>query len=327
LYLYLLQKREENELSRTFTAYNTRVITPPYGNNIPVEPRKAILLLAALVVALVLPLAVYVIMRYMNTTIRGKKDLELLSAPFLGEIPELPAKKRKDKETYKIVVRDKSGGDIINEAFRVVRTNIEFILGKEDHKVLMTTSFNPGSGKTFTTANLAVSLAIKGKRVMLIDLDMRRASLSEYVSSPKTGISNYLSGFEDNLNSVICRGELHKNLDVIPVGVIPPNPTELLFNERFQEMINDLRASYDYILIDCPPIEIVADAAIINRFVDMTLFIVRVGILERSMVRELERIYLEQKYKHIGVLLNGVDDKGRYGYKSGYYTGKYYYKS
>ena len=318
LYIYLLQKREENELSRTFTAYNTRVITPPYGSDKPVEPRLPVLLFAALIAVLVLPTGIYVLMQYVNTTVRGKRDLEGISAPLVGEIPQVNRKKGADE--YEIVVRQ-GRSDVVNEALRVARTNLEFMLGREGHKVLMATSYNPGSGKTYITANLAVSFAIKGKRVLLIDLDLRRATMSRYASSPKRGVATFLSGMDDGLDGLICRGVLHENVDILPVGVIPPNPTELLSDSRFREMIEQVRGAYDYVFADCPPVDIVADTAVINQYVDMTLFVVRVGLLERFMLVELERMYAEKRYRHLGILLNGAEESGIYGYKSGYYSG------
>ena len=157
----------------------------------------------------------------------------------------------------------------MNEAFRVVRTNLEFILGFEGgHHVIMMTSMNPGSGKTFISVNLSISLAIKGKKVIAVDLDMRKASLSKFVNAPALGISNYLSAQVPDYHDVIVK---LVDWDVLPVGTIPPNPTELLFNPRLDTLMNKLKEEYDYVFIDCPPVEIVADAAIISRYAEMTL--------------------------------------------------------
>ena len=153
-------------------------------------------------------------------------------------------------------------GNVINEAFRVVRTNLEFVLGREGRcKTIMFTSANAGSGKTFISMNLAKSFAIKDKRVLVIDLDLRKASLSSFVESPTVGISNYLSERTDDIDSIIVKGKVCPNLDVVPVGTMPPNPTELLFNDRLEQFITQMQAKYDYVFIDCPPIDIVADSA------------------------------------------------------------------
>lgn len=330
LYLYLLQKREENELSQAFTAYNTRIITKPGGSMIPTAPVKKNILLAAFALGLLIPVVIIFMKENMNTVVRGRKDLENLTIPFVGEIP-LGFRKRKNfsRQTQEkecaVVVKEKSR-NVINEAFRVVRTNLEFMQnkGSESH-VIMITSANPNSGKTFISFNLATSLGIKGKRIIAIDLDLRKASLSQYAGRRKKGISDYLAGDVKDIKDVIVKPSGDAKIELVPVGTIPPNPTELLFSERLEQLITDLRAEYDYIFIDCPPVEIVADAAIINKLVDMTLFIVRAGLLDRSMLPEIEKFYTDKKYKNMSLILNGTDGgSGRYGYKYGYKYGYHY---
>ncbi len=326
LYLYLLQKREENELSQAFTAYNTRVITPPYGSLSPTEPRRAFLLLVALMAGILLPLIFFVIRERTNTTVRGRKDLEGITVPFVGEIPMYRKGKRRgwmnEEAVREIVVKEKNR-NVINEAFRVVRTNLEFMARKEGKaRVIMLTSINPQSGKTFIAINLAAGFAIKGKKTIAIDLDMRKALLSTYVDSPKPGIADYLGHQIDHWQSAIVKSGSHDNLDVLPVGTIPPNPTELLFDERLEQLVETLSAEYDYIFIDCPPVEIVADSSIITKLVDMTLFIVRAGLLDRALLPEVERLYTEVKLKNMAVILNGTDrENARYGYGYGYSYG------
>ncbi|WP_288180017.1 GumC family protein, partial [Bacteroides sp. CAG:633] len=324
LYLFLLQKREENELSQAFTAYNTRVIMPPSGSMAPTAPAKKNILLIAFVIGLIIPVAVIFLRESMNTRIRGRKDLDALTLPFVGEIPQAATKKKgtsdkKSTENNPIVVHEGSR-DIINEAFRVLRTNLEFMTDKEQHSnVIVVTSFNPGSGKSFLAMNIAVSLAIKQKKVLVIDGDMRHGSTSAYVGSPQTGLSNYLSGHVNNLKDIIVTDARHANLQFLPVGTIPPNPTELLFSDRLKQLIDTVRSQYDYIFIDCPPIEMVADTQIIEQLADRTLFVVRTGLLERSMLPELQRIYDEKKYKNMALILNGtVGSGGHYGYRYGY---------
>lgn len=330
LYLFLLQKREENELSQAFTAYNTRVIMPPSGSMAPTAPAKKNILLIAFVIGLIVPIAVIFLRESMNTRIRGRKDLDALTLPFVGEIPQAATKKKgtsdkKSTENNPIVVHEGSR-DIINEAFRVLRTNLEFMTDKEQHSnVIVVTSFNPGSGKSFLAMNIAVSLAIKQKKVLVIDGDMRHGSTSAYVGSPQTGLSNYLSGHVNNLKDIIVTDARHTNLQFLPVGTIPPNPTELLFSDRLKQLIDTVRSQYDYIFIDCPPIEMVADTQIIEQLADRTLFVVRTGLLERSMLPELQRIYDEKKYKNMALILNGtVGSGGHYGYRYGYRYGYHY---
>ena len=329
LYLYLLQKREENELSQAFTAYNTRVITAPRGSASPTAPKKMNILLVAFVLGLLAPAVVIFMMENMNTRVRGRKDLENMNVPFVGEIPLAGGKKKKSdkknkEDEYTIVVKEKSR-NVINEAFRVVRTNLEFMA--QGNKVIMVSSLNSGSGKTFITMNLATSFAIKDKKVVVVDLDMRRASLSIYVNKPKTGISNYLGGQVSDWKEMVVKSAHHANLDVIPVGTLPPNPSELLFSPKMEILIENLRKTYDLVVIDCPPVEIVADASIIAKWADMTLFIVRAGLMEREMLPMVDSYYTDRKFNNMAMLLNGTTAAygGRYGYhRYGYRYGYHY---
>lgn len=349
LYLYLLQKREENELSQAFTSYNVRVVATPEhsGTFIPTAPLKGRTLMIAFLIGLIIPGAYFFLRETLNSTVRGRKDLENMAVPFVGEIPQAYRKKRtlkdrlfgllprvvavrlmpkKEEGENTIIVHAKSR-NIINEAFRVVRTNMEFMSGRkgEGAQVIMITSANPGSGKTFITANLATAMAVKGKRVLAIDLDLRKKSLGTYFGQPKVGISDYLSGKQDDYKSLILHQKVDDIiLDVLTVGTLPPNPAELLSDERLEKMITELREKYDYIFLDCPPIEIVTDADIVNRLADTTLFVVRVGLLERNMLPMVDKFYNTQKYKNMCIVLNGIDRGGRYGYKYGYKYGYTY---
>ena len=335
LYLFLLQKREENELSQAFTAYNTRIVTPPHGSMLPTSPVHKNIFMVAFALGLLIPIVIIFMRENMNTRVRGRKDLENLTIPFIGEIPLFTRKKKgilgKKPQEVKAVVVKEGNRDIINEAFRVLRTNLEFMTGKDKtSNVIIMTSFNPGSGKSFLTMNIAMSLAIKGKKVLVIDGDLRHASASSYIDSPDKGLSDYLGGRIDNLDEIIVPDPKHKSMDILPVGTIPPNPTELLFDERLKQTIDTVREQYDYVLIDCPPVELVADTQIIEKLADRTIFVVRAGLLERSMLSELEKIYDEKKYKNMSLILNGTEGSGgrygycygyRYGYGSGYHYG------
>lgn len=339
LYLFLLQKREENELSQAFTAYNTRIITPPHGSRIPVEPKRNIVLLAALMLGLAIPVGIIYLLEMVNTKVRGRKDLEGTPIPFVGEIPQVGESKRKlpfqkvsRKDEQPVVVVKQGSRSIVNEAFRVMRTNLEFMRQKDKKcEVIIITSFNPGSGKSFLITNLSISLALKGKRILGIDGDLRRGSASAYIGSPKIGLSDYLSGRVNKLEEIIYPFPEQKTLDVIPMGTMPPNPTELLFSERLGQLIETCKERYDYIFIDCPPIELVADTQILSQYADRSLFVVRAGLLERSMLPELKKLYNEKKYPNMALILNGtVSVGGRYGYKYGYHYGygnKSYYSS
>ena len=186
----------------------------------------------------------------------------------------------------------------------------------------MLTSFNPGSGKSFLAMNIAMSFAIKKKRILVIDGDLRHGSTSSYVDSPKTGLSDYLGNRVSDWKEIIVKDEKYDNLHIIPIGTVPPNPTELLEDGKLATLIEVLRSEYDYIFIDCPPIDIVADAQIIEKLADRTVFVVRSGLLDRSMLPELENIYQEKRFKNLSVILNGTESAGgRYGYRYGYRNG------
>ena len=352
LYLFLLQKREENELSQAFTAYNTRTIAEPWGSNSPISPDSRRILLIAFAIALAVPAAWFILREMSNTKVRGRKDLENLTIPYIGELPLWKPKNEEeniDTATH-FVVRQHSR-DITNEAYRVVRTNLEFMTNQEKQcKIIMLTSFNPGSGKTFISANLGASFAIRNSRVICIDLDLRRGSLSEFVGSPKSGLTNYLSGQTDSYQELIIHHQLTRanasggssashpagdvtsvaaecpTIDILPMGQTPPNPTELLYSPKLKPMFDELRQHYDYIFVDCPPVEIVADASIISREADVTIFVVRAGLLERSMLPELQKNYDDKKYNNMAILLNGTDAEHHYGYhRYGYGYGRYGY--
>jgi capsular exopolysaccharide synthesis family protein len=347
LYLFLLQKREENELSQAFTAYNSRIITPPTGSNAPISPNSRSIMLIAVLLGLALPTGGIYLCEMFNTKVRGRRDLDKLSVPFIGEIPlgykrrkglQLLRKAHEDEKDRRVVLVRKGSGNTINEAFRVIRTNLELMTDAESTTAhtIMITSANPGSGKTFISMNLATVLAIKDKKVVIIDLDLRKASLSTYVNSPSVGVSAYLSGHATIDDIMIHRPvepPKHMNpkeapkdqfVDVIPVGALPPNPAELLYSPRLKALLDKLRAEYDYVLLDCPPIEVVADAKIINRHSEMTVFVVRAGLLERDMLPRIQELYDNQRYHNIALILNGTDQShvgsiaSRYGYGYGY---------
>ena len=330
LYLFLLQKREENELSQAFTAYNTRVITPPTGSFVPTAPVKKNILLVAIALGILIPVVIIFIRENMNTKVRGRKDLENLSLPFVGEVPMVADGKKKKEETKdaKSILIKQGSRDIVNEAFRVLRTNLEFMLETNDCEqasVTLFTSFNPGSGKTFLTMNTAAAFALKGKRVLVIDSDLRHGSASAYLDGRAKGLSDYLGKREDDANKLIRENPEIPGLHMLPSGTVPPNPTELLGETRFKELVGRLRGEYDYIFIDCPPIDIVADTQIIEKLADRTLFVVRAGLLERDMLPELQRMYDEKRFKNMAVVLNGTEGgTGRYGYRYGYKYGYQY---
>lgn len=323
LYLYLLQKREENELTQSFTATVSETITEPTGEDAPVSPSPKKLFAMALFMGLMLPIAVNYALERLDTKVRTRKELEDLHIPILGEIPKQKLGKAVDPECAVVVQQGKR--DLINEAFRLLRTNLNFIASTNNtgSEVVMITSFNPGSGKSFIVVNLGIALAIRGKKVLIIDGDLRHMSTSMHVGSPRRGLVNYLTNETDDLNSLMVCDSITADLCILPVGLTPPNPAELLESPRFTEMISALRLQFDYIFIDCPPIEMMADAQIISNSCDRTIFVARAGLLDRYMLPELERLYQEKKVPNMSLVFNGVkvDNSrlsGKYGYGYGY---------
>lgn len=334
LYLFLLQKREENELSQTFTASNIRVITPPYGSLRPVSPKKGLILVVCFILGVAFPGMVVYLIASSDNKVRSRRDLDNLPIPFAGEIPfvgkkdsKIAALFRSKKKNKKLAERPKSiieagKRDVSNEAFRVIRSNLEFMVGKDPGcHVIMLTSFNPGSGKSFIAFNLGASFGLKNKRVLVIDGDLRHGSLSTYVGSPRKGLTNYLTGSTNDWQSLIVKHADGVNVDVMPLGTMPPNPAELLENGRLGELIEEARPDYDFILLDCPPIDIVVDTQIIERYTDRTVFVVRAGLLDKRAIVDISELYDSKKYKHMSLILNGTDNAHSRYYTYGTYEG------
>lgn len=334
LFLYLLQRREENELGQKFTADNTRIITPPYGSSIPVSPKKKLIIVLMAFLGLGLPASLTYVRAMSDDKVRNRKDLDNMPTPFLGEIPFVGKKKHngivskilkrkgETKEESLILVKEGSR-DIANEAFRVIRSNLDMIIGKEAGcKTLMLTSANVGSGKSFITYNLGLTYGLKKKKVLMIDCDLRHSSLSMYVDSPRHGITDYLSGETGDWKKLVVPVE--GTVSMLPVGHRPPNPAELLENGRFQALINEARREYDMILLDCPPVEIVVDTQILEPMADRVLFVVRAGLFRKQDLASLAKREQDSKH-HMSIILNATETRDsmyhKYG-SSNYYTSK-----
>ncbi len=349
LYVFLLQRREENELSQAFTASNIRMVTEPYGPTAPTSPKKMMVYLIALVIGLVIPTLLIYIREVTNTHVRSRKDIEDLSLPFMGEIPladnrnalarwiERIRLNRNKKNTHSsdgiqirpLMVRP-GERSITAEAFRMIRTNMDFMRNMQKldgdtrgGRVIMIVSLNAGSGKTFVSLNAAASYAVKGNRVCLVDFDLRKGTVSLNAGKPRHGLVDYLVGRETDLNKLVVRDiDGISGFDILPEGHRPPNPTEMLYSDRLGPMIEWLKANYDYVFFDCPPVEIVADSLILNPYVDMTLFIIRAGLFDRSELSTLQALYTSNRYNNLAIILNGTDRVhgvyGHYGYGYSY---------
>lgn len=342
LFIYLLQTREQNNLNQTFDAYNTRVLQKASGSSQQAYPNNRKVWLIALGIGLGFPFLVIVLREFLNTKVRGRKDIEKLSIPFVGELPQLEFPdeestsyvktvtekiknlkrnssvnhKKRVKSKAHIVVKQGSR-NIINEAFRVLRTNVEFMIGQnKDIKVIMTTSANPGSGKTFISYNLAKCMSLKGKKVCAIDLDLRRRSLSDYVGKPDQGVSDYINGAVSDWHELLIPGEGSDTFFILPAGTLPPNPAEIISYDSFTELINEIREEFDYVFFDCPPVEIVADTSILAKHADISLFVIRVGLMELDFLPIIEEYYDDQRFNNMGIILNGtLTANSRYGYR------------
>lgn len=322
LFLYLLNKREENALTSATSESNLHIVDPAYGAGVA-GANSLVILFGALLAGLFIPGLYFYLQPLLDVTVRGRKDIEdSLSIPFLGEIPH----NRKKEE----LVVGKQKRDGVSEAFRIVRANMDFMLNKQKNcQVLMLTSSNPASGKSFASLNLAASLALTGKRSVLLELDIRKGSKKGKDGTILPGITHFLSGKITDLSQLIhpCPGL--EDLDVITSGPIPPNPAELLLGEALDDLIGQLRGRYDYIVIDTVPFGMVADTQIISRVIDLCIYVIREGLMDRRRLSDVESLYTDGKLPHLSVLLNDAKYKhAGYGYGYGYYGygyGKSYY--
>ena len=341
LYMYLLNKREANNLKKNMQESNARVLDPAEGSDFPVSPRKALIMLAGLLLGLAIPSGFIWFAVIGSTKVRSKKDVEkVVSVPFLGEIPQHDEQdagwfkklsgyfsKKDDRHRRQQIVVAKDSTDPVTEAIRIMRTNIQLMqAGDSGKKVLMTTSYIPNAGKTFVGINLAASLGYAGKKVIIVDTDIRRGSLSHFIGKDLPGVTNYLGGYVDDIEDLIIHYDKCENLDVLPAGVTAPNPAELLLLPKFDALIDWLKKKYDYVILDNVPAQVVADATIVNRVADMTLFVIRAGNLDRRLLPDIELLHESGKFNNMCLVLNGVSHAYIYNSYYGYgYHKKYGY--
>ena len=330
LYMFLLQKKEENEISITYEAAPTQVIDMPNGSWKPTSPKKKMVLFAALIMGFILPVTVIFLRASMDETVRDRFDIERRGdIPFLGEVPlsERRSTIRTLLRRFKLippmssVVVTHGGQGPVNEAFRMIRTKMEMMgTGFNDEcKIYMVTAPQEGVGKTFVAMNLALALAVENRHVLFIDGDLRKASASRRWATPQKGLSNYLDGSVSDMSSLIFHPKDFPTLDVLPAGPVPPNPTELLRSILFDFYIKMARQQYDLIIIDTPPSDMLADAKIIEKNTDRSLFIVCAGKFERRLLDDLKEP--EGKIRKRFVILNGVSIGSRYGHAYGHEYG------
>lgn len=337
LYLFLLNKREENAISQAMADDNIRVVDPGWASYTPVSPQRMKIIALAILIGLLIPAAILIARLFLDTKIRTRKEIEEnIDVPFLAEIPlnqdlrnlifRGSKHKRGEKDPSPFVYNPNSH-NVFTEAMRMMCTNLSFL--DPDSKlpmVIATTSYSSSSGKTFITANMAACLADAQKKIVLIDTDLRKRSMSgAFNLKHKTmGLSNYLYDLDVTLDDILYK-DARPGIDFIPAGPTPPNPTELLSRPRLDELIKLLRARYDYILLDGVPIQMLADPLVMNRVVETNLFILRSGQLDRRILPQLDELNEKRHLHNMAIVFNGPQVKKRHGYGFGSYGYGYGY--
>ncbi|PKD19457.1 tyrosine protein kinase [Salegentibacter salinarum] len=323
LYLFLLEKREENSLSLAVTAPKAKIVDSAYSNTKPVSPKAKIILLAALILGLLIPFLIIYVKNLLNNKITDRTDIENATKeiPIVGEIPRIAR-----KESDLISVNDRS---VLSEAFRIMVTNLQYLLvgagDKEKGIKLFVTSTVKGEGKTFIAFNLAITLANMGKKVVIVGADLRNPQLQRYETDARTyvGVSDYLYNTETGIKEIIAKAKAHEKLDIIASGHIPPNPSELLRSERMARLLNELEGIYDYIIVDTAPSMLVADTFLINKYADLTLYVARAGYTEKKLLGFAVDAKNEGKLHDVSFVLNDVELANfGYGNKYGYAYGE-----
>ena len=322
LYLMLLQKREENSISLAATADKGKLIDDPVSFG-QISPKKSIILLIALVIGLAVPTIVLFLINFFRYKIEGHEDVaRLTTLPIIGDV----AIASETAKTKADIVVHENKNNVMEEVFRSIRSNIQFML-KEDQKVIMFTSTTSGEGKTFTAANLAVSFALLGKKVLVMGLDIRKPRLTNLfeLKDKHIGITNLLvhdNPTREDICANILNSGVNRNLDIMPAGPIPPNPAELVSRESLDNIFATLRKEYDYIIVDTAPVGLVTDTLMIARVADLTVYMCRADYTPKSSFEFINSLSAQKKLPQVSIVINGIDmSKKKYGYYYGY--GKY----
>lgn len=315
LYTYLLNKREEVALQLAINEANVRLVENPIGNKFPVSPRKSIILLVSFVLGLAIPSAILWLLAMLDVTVKSRKEVETKTTiPIVGEVPMW---EEGGTNNNNFLITHCEYDDPIVESFRVLRYGLNFM--RHSAKVFVVTSATPGQGKSFVSSNLAAILGMAGKKVLLIDADIRKRTLGRSFGHGQ-GLTAYLVDEENKLDihDLIIPNAVDEGVDFLPAGKLPPNPTELLMSDRLDELIEKARTLYDYIVVDTTPIISVADAGVVDRIADLTVFVLRIGVQETAFLPELEKMYQSKKLRGLCIALNGSNGQSNYGYGYGY---------
>ena len=320
LYLMLLQKREENAITLAATANNAKIIDEPAAEGGPVSPKPKMIYMIALVVGVGLPIGVIFLLGLTKFKIEGRGDVEkLTSLPIVGDVPLT------DEKTGSIAVFENQN-TLMSETFRNVRTNLQFIL-ENGQKVILVTSTVSGEGKSFISSNLAISLSLLGKRVVIVGLDIRKPGLNKIFNIPRKelGITQYLSNPEKNLMDFVQPSDVSKNLYILPGGTVPPNPTELLARDGLDKAIETLKNNFDYVILDTAPAGMVTDTLLVGRVADLSVYVCRADYTRKAEFTLINELAADNKLPNICTVINGLDLQKKYGYYYGYGKyGKYY---
>ena len=324
LYLMLLQKREENAITLASTANNARIVDEALADAIPVSPKGKMIYLVALILGVALPVAVIYIIELFKYKIEGRADVEkITSLPIVGDVPF-----SENKSSEGAIVVHENQNDLMAETFRNVRTNVLYMM-KSNEKVILVTSTTTGEGKTFIASNLAVSLALLGKKIVIVGLDIRKPSLNKAfnLSHREQGISQFLANPEHtDLMSLVQVSRINANLSILPGGPIPPNPTELVARESLPQAIDILKKHFDYIILDTAPIGMVTDTQLISRVANASIYVCRADYTHKADYTLINELGEQKKLPNLCTIINGLDmKKKKYGYYYGYGKyGKYY---
>ena len=322
LYLMLLQKREENAITLAATANNAKIIDAAIPDEAPVAPKKMMILLMALIMGVGIPVGVIYLISLTQVTIEGRADVEKLTTlPVIGDIPVAD-----DLKGSSIAVFENQN-NLMSETFRGIRTNLQFLL-EEGQKVVMVTSTVSGEGKSFVSANTAISLSLLGKKVVIVGLDIRKPGLNKVfnLSTKEQGITQFLTDPKRNIMDLVQQSDINSNLFILPGGAVPPNPTELLARKGLEEAIDQLNQHFDYIVLDTAPVGMVTDTQLIARIADLTVYVCRADYTRKSEFSLVNDLAVGNKLPRISIAINGLDlKKKKYGYYYGYGKyGKYY---
>ena len=321
LYLMLLQKREENAITLAATANNAKIIDEAIADEAPVSPKGKMIYLIALVLGVGIPVGVIYLLELTKFKIEGRSDVEkLTSVPIVGDIPLT------DEKQGAIAVFENQN-NLMSETFRNIRTNLQFML-ENDKKVILVTSTVSGEGKSFISANLAISLSLLGKKVVIVGLDIRKPGLNKVFNIPRkeVGITQYLANPEKNLMDLVQLSDVSKNLYILPGGTVPPNPTELLARDGLDKVIETLKKNFDYVILDTAPVGMVTDTLLIGRVADLSVYVCRADYTHKNEYTLINELAENNKLPNLCTVINGLDLKRRkYGYYYGYGKyGKYY---